>query len=350
MTEKLTMAVIGFGKSATRYHLPYLMLRTKLQVKWVYARHLNKRPAQQDFYQQQGVNFTDDVTTVLNDASVKLVTICLPPALHFEFAKRCLEAGKNVLVEKPFTSTVAEAQELFALAQQRGLLVMPYQNRRFDGEFLALQQVLQVGYLGEPLELESHFDHYRPDHTAKQGTPADGAFYGLGSHLVDQVVALFGRPQQVSYDIRAQQNPASTVDDYYDVSLFYPNFKATVKSSSLVAQPYPRFILHGTQGSFIKYGIDQQENDLKAGLTPAAAGFGDDSPKLFGELNYQNANGDWINKQLPTPRGDYGRVYDSLYDSILHGAAPLVSEEEAITDLEILAAGFSQLSPSIYQL
>ncbi|BAP86809.1 oxidoreductase (plasmid) [Paucilactobacillus hokkaidonensis JCM 18461] len=350
MTEKLTMAVIGFGKSATRYHLPYLMLRDNIQVKWVYARHLNKRPAEQEFYKQHHVQFTDNVTEVLSDPAVKLVTICLPPALHFAFAKRCLEAGKNVLVEKPFTSTVAEAKALFDLAAEHNLLVMPYQNRRFDGEFLALQQVLQVGYLGEPLELESHFDHFRPDPEVKQGAPEDGAFYGLGSHLVDQVVALFGRPQQVSYDIRAQQNPASTVDDYYDVSLFYPNFKATVKSSSLVAQPYPRFILHGTQGSFIKYGIDQQENDLKAGLTPAAAGFGEDSPKFFGELNYQNANGDWINKQLPTPRGDYGRVYDGLYESIIHGAAPLVSADEAITDLAILAAGFSQLSPSIYQL
>nr|SFZ88657.1 Putative oxidoreductase [Loigolactobacillus rennini] len=350
MSEKLTMAVIGFGKSATRYHLPYIMQRKNIQVKWIYAHHLNKRPETQKAYEQRGITFTDQIDTILTDPAVQLLTICLPPSLHFEFAKRGLTAGKNVLVEKPFTETVTEAKTLFELAAAKHLLVMPYQNRRFDGEFLALKQVLQTGYLGEPLELESHFDHYRPDPQIKHGAAIDGTFYGLGSHLIDQVVALFGRPQQVSYDIRAQQNPVSTVDDYYDVDLFYDNFKAIVKSSFLVAQPYPRFILHGTQGSFVKYGIDQQENDLKAGITPAATDFGLDSPKFYGELTYQNANGDWINKQLRTPRGDYGRVYDGLYASIIQGKAPLVTREQALTDLEILTAGIKQASPSIYRL
>ncbi|MDR0922251.1 MAG: oxidoreductase [Lactobacillales bacterium] len=343
----LTMGFIGFGKSTNRYHLPYINLRENIKVKTIMSRH--EKVELEQPYKEKGVNFVRTLDELLNDEEIQLVSICTPASTHYEFAKLAIEAGKNVLVEKPFCSTLGEAKELLKLGKTHGVMVMPYQNRRFDGDFLAVKQVLEQGFLGEPIELESHFDYYRKDNTEHIGTQVDGSFYGLGVHTIDRILALFGRPKTVSYDIRSIRN-ADSVDDYFDVSLFYGKLKAKVKTSHLVAKEYPQFILHGTKGSFIKYGPDQQENDLKAGIMPDAPNFGEDSPMYYGKVKYQNTNGDWIEKQIKTPIGDYGRVYDAVYDTLVNGAPKLVSDEEVLTNIEILEGGFKQPSPSAYHL
>ena len=165
--------------------------------------------------------------------------------------------------------------------------------------------------------------------------------------MLDQMLALFGKPESVAYDIRTIQNEASTLDDYYQMDLHYGKLKVTVKTNPLVAEPYPRFILHGTTGSYLKYDIDQQENDLKQGIMPDAPDFGEDTPDKFGHVKYHNKNGDWIEKQIPTVQGDYGRIYDTLYDSIMNGKPKLVSDEETLMDIEILEQGIKQPSPSV---
>jgi predicted dehydrogenase len=344
----LKSAFIGFGKSANRYHLPYVLLRENIQVKTIFDLRINEAVAAP--FRDKGVNFVTDLDELLNDEEIQLVTICTPPTTHYDLAKQSLEAGKNVIVEKPFTQTLAEAKELFALAAKKGLMIMPYQNRRFDGDFLALKQVVEQGYLGEPIEVESHFDNFRPDNTEHPGANSDGDFYGLGIHTMDRMISLFGRPDSVAYDIRNVQ-AENSVDDYFDVDLHYGrSFKVKVKTSHLVASSYPQFIFHGTKGSFIKYGPDQQENDLKAGIMPDAPGFGEDSPMYYAHVKYQNMNGDWIEKQIKTPAGDYGCVYDAAYETIVNGAPKLVSDEEALTNLEILENGFKNPSPSVYTL
>ncbi|OIJ14210.1 oxidoreductase [Anaerobacillus alkalilacustris] len=343
----LTMGIIGFGKSTNRYHLPYITLRQNIQVKSIF--NLRRKPDLEKNYTDFNIHFTTDLDSFLNDSDIQLVTICTPSSTHYEYAMKCLEHGKNVLVEKPFCTTVEEAKKLLEFADKKGLMIMPYQNRRFDGDFLAVKKVLEDGYLGEPIELESHFDYYRPDNSVYPGSSVDGSFYGLGVHTMDQVISLFGRPKHVSYDIRSIRNSES-IDDYYDVSLFYGKLKAIVKTSHLVKKEYPKFILHGTNGSFIKYGIDQQENDLKLGIMPGTENFGMDSPNQYGIVTYQNANGDWIEKQIPTPTGDYGRVYDACYETIINGAPRLVSNAEVLTIIEILEKGVSQPSPSTISL
>lgn len=342
------MGLIGFGKSANRYHLPYINLRKNIQVKTIY--NLSRNPELEQEYAEKGVDFTTDLEFLLNDNEIQLISICTPAHTHYELAKRAILAGKNVIVEKPFCSTLSETKELLNLGKEYNVMVMPFQNRRFDGDFLALKQVLEQGYVGEPLELETHFDYYRPTNTPNPGPIVEGTFFGLGIHTIDRIISLFGRPQKVAYDIRSVQNKGS-LDDYFDVDLHYSNqFKAKVKTSHLVAKSYPQIILHGTKGSFIKYGIDQQENDLKAGISPDAPGFGHDSPNQYGSLRYLNTNGDWIEKQIPTPVGDYGRVYDFAYDTIINGAPKLVSDEETITNIEILESGFIQENPSVFKL
>jgi predicted dehydrogenase len=159
---KINCAFAGFGKSATRYHLPYvLQRRDTFQVKTIFD--ITRRPDIEKEEAYQGIRFTSDLNDILHDESITLVTLCTPPQTHYDLAKRCLEHGKNVIVEKPFTRTLAEAQSLFALAAEKGLTVTPYQNRRFDSCFLAVKKVIDSGVLGKIVEFESHFDYFRPD-------------------------------------------------------------------------------------------------------------------------------------------------------------------------------------------
>ncbi|VFS62737.1 Uncharacterized oxidoreductase yhhX [Kluyvera cryocrescens] len=211
----LHCAFIGFGKSTTRYHLPYVLHR---KADWHVA-HIFRRSPKPDEQQPQyaHIHFTSELNDILHDPQVKLVVVCTHADSHFEYAKKALEAGKNVLVEKPFTPTVAEAKELFALAKSKGLTVSPYQNRRFDACFLTAKKAIESGKLGDIVEVESHFDYFRPDAPTQPGRPQDGAFYGLGVHTMDQIISLFGRPDHAAYDIRSLRNQANP-DDTFEAS------------------------------------------------------------------------------------------------------------------------------------
>lgn len=344
----VTMGFIGFGKSANRYHLPYITIRENLRVKKIFDLNINEALAAP--YREKGVEFTTEIDELLTDSEIELVTICTPAHTHYELAKKVIQAGKSVIVEKPFCDTLEHAKELFELGKERGVLVMPYQNRRFDGDYLAVKQVVEQGFLGQLNEVETHIDYYRPGSITEPGVKENGSFYGLGIHLMDRMIALFGRPDKVAYDIRNNE-VESGVDNYFDVDLHYGHtFKVKVKTNHVVASSYPRFILHGENGSFVKYGEDQQENDLKAGIMPGSPGFGEDSVMYYGIARYKNANGDWIEKQIKTPVGDYGRYYDAVYETLKNGAEPLVSQEEALTNIQILEAGFHQSSPSVYTM
>lgn len=341
----LHCAFIGFGKSTTRYHLPYVLHR---KGDWRVA-HIYRRSPKPDEGQPQyaHIHFTSELNDILADPQVKLVVVCTHADSHYEYAKKALEAGKNVLVEKPFTPTLAEAKALFALAKSKGLTVSPYQNRRFDSCFLTAKKAIESGKLGEIIEVESHFDYYRPDAPTQPGRPQDGAFYGLGVHTMDQIISLFGRPDHAAYDIRSLRNPANP-DDTFEAQLFYGNLKAIVKTSHLVKIDYPKFIVHGTKGSFVKYGIDQQETSLKAGIMPGDAGFAADDS--LAQLEYVNDAGETVKEQWTAERGDYGRVYDALYQTLTHGAPNFVKETEALTNMELLERGFEQPSPATISL
>lgn len=342
----LHCAFIGFGKSTTRYHLPYVLVRKdKFHVAHIFRR--NEKPDIEQQPEYNHIHFTSDLDEVLNDPQVKLVVVCTHADSHFDYAKRALEAGKNVLVEKPFTPTLAEANELFELAKAKGLTVTPYQNRRFDSCFLTMKKAIESGKLGDIIEIESHFDMYRPVAETKPGLPADGAFYGLGVHTMDQIISLFGRPDHVAYDIRSVRNKANP-DDTFEAQLFYGDMKAIVKTSHLVKIDYPKFLVHGIKGSFIKFGIDQQETSLKAYIMPGEPGFAADSS--VGVLEYVNDVGETVREELKPEAGDYGRVYDALYETIVNGKPNYVREIEALTNLEILERGFEQAAPSTVTL
>lgn len=339
---KLKMGFIGFGKTVNRYHLPYVLLRENIDVKMIYSR--TKKEELEATY--EGIQFTQELEPLLQDPEIKLVSVCTSHNSHFEFAKLSLEHGKHVLVEKPFATTLEEATELLRLAKEKNLVIMPFQNRRFDSDFLALQEVLHNQDVGDVVELESHFDYFRKEYPDFDGNYFDGAFYGLGVHVIDQIVSLFGRPQKVYYDIRSIRNKRNP-DDYFHVELFYDNFKAITKSNHLVKTPYPKFILHGTNGSFLKYGIDRQEECLKAGLMPQEIGFGLDPEESYGKVVFEDVAGTTYEKGIKTPLGDYGRVYDSLYETIINGKEKLVKDEELLTVMEILERGTKGENPKV---
>ncbi|MCM0583026.1 Gfo/Idh/MocA family oxidoreductase [Weissella diestrammenae] len=348
----LKIAYVGFGKSTNRYHLPYIQQRLdKFDVTRIYAPTLGKRPLDQAALEASGTRFTSDFTDILNDDALDLVVVVTPAPTHYQLVKQLLLAGQNVLVDKPMVTTIAELDDLLQIAKAQHCFLMPFQNRRFDSDYLTLQHVLQAGYVGRPVELELHMDHYRPTAGQLTGEQIDGTWYGHGVHLVDQIVGLFGRPEAATYDLRATRLTQATIEDQFEVNLHYANaFKATVQSTELAVTPYPKWRLVGTQGTFIKTTVDQQENDLKAGIMPGMAGFGLDAPQAYGHVTYYNQSGDRIEKDLPSIQGDYGRVYDNVYDVLVNGQTQLVTDEQMQTTIEILSRAFDEKGPHTEQL
>jgi predicted dehydrogenase len=337
----LNIAYVGYGKSANRYHIPYVRMRENFKITRVVTLHPGKRPGEQVAQEAMGTQFSSNLTDILNDTSIDLVVVVTPADSHYALVKELLLAGKNVLCDKPLVEHLKEARELVGLADDENCFLMPFQNRRFDSDYLTVKKVLATGVLGEMLDIEVTMDRYRPAHGVTSGGRVDGSWYGHGVHLADQMVALFGKPAGVQYDVRATRVAGSSIDDYFSVNLLYSRLRATVAASELAVVSRPKWTLYGSRGTFIKACVDQQENDLKMSIMPSADGFGLDAPQDFGRLVYYNQDGDRIERAVPTVAGDYGRVYDSIYETLVNGAPKLVSDDEMLTVIELLATGFN---------
>ena len=260
-----------------------------------------------------------------------LVVIASPNQTHFPIARQALETGRHVVVDKPFTVDVAEADELIRIARERQVVLTVFHNRRWDADFLTVRDVLPK--LGEILLFEANWDRFRP--AVKQGwrekpEPGSGVLNDLGPHLIDQALQLFGTPDAIDADIVAQREGA-LVDDYFDLGLHYGARRVCLRSSTLVAAPRPRFAVHGTSGSFIKHGLDPQESQLKSGMNPCDHDFGVDSN--HGSLIFPDGHAE----SVPTKRGNYLAFYEAVADAIGDGAPPPVSPEGARDGLALIA-------------
>ncbi|MCR5795109.1 MAG: Gfo/Idh/MocA family oxidoreductase [Solobacterium sp.] len=342
MPDKLTIAFIGNGKSTNRYHAPFVLTRNdKIRIKKIYARNLQKK----DWARIDGVEYTDDLDSVLHDDEIQCIVVTTPHNHHYDYAKMVLEAGKNCVCEKPFMETSAEAEELFALAKEKGLMLQCYQNRRFDGDFLTVQKVIESGKLGDLLELEMHFDYYRPEIPERVDffDPAFSYLYGHGCHTLDQVISYFGKPDRVHYDVR-QLLGEGRMNDYFDLDLYYGVLKVSVKSSYFRVRQRPSFIIYGKKGMFEKYAKDKQEADLKKFYLPLGhPDFGKDLPEEYGTLIYYDEAGDYHEEKVETVQGDYGRYYDALYETLINGKEVLVKPEETLLQLRMLETGVKDL-------
>jgi predicted dehydrogenase len=244
-----------------------------------------------------------------------------------------------VLVEKPFTATVAEAEELIALAQKQGKQLFVFQNRRFDSDFLTVRQLIEQGLLGDIRRYEAHYNRYVPTLSAKKWkeeiTPSSGILYGLGPHIIDQTIALFGSPKSV-WGQRFSERTGSIIDDAFDVHLDYGKTKVHLSASLMVREDTPRYVIHGTKGSFVKYGIDPQEDHLKAGLMPDMKGFGVETPQYRGVLNAE-IGGLPFRGTIETRAGNWGILFQNIADVILHGQKPLVPMADVVAQVRIMS-------------
>jgi predicted dehydrogenase len=249
-----------------------------------------------------------------------------------------LLAGRHVVIDKPFATTYAEAAELVALAEKCGRLLSVYHSRRFDGDFKTVRNLVASGALGRIVLYESHYDRYRlqlrPGAWREQAGAGSGVWFDLGPHLIDQALTLFGTPEAVSADVRVERDGA-VVDDAFDVTLMYPRVRVFLRGTMLSSKPAPHFLIHGTKGSFVKYGLDPQENALKRGEIPEGSDWGKEAPEAWGTLSL--IDGDKLSERIiPTEPGDYREYYENVRDAILGNAALAVTPQAALSVMRVI--------------
>jgi predicted dehydrogenase len=316
--QPISTAIVSFGISSRTFHAPFLTTLPGFALDAVVERSANDAAARYPWVRTYRT-FSD----LLLDDGIELVVITSPNETHFPYAKAALEAGKHVVVEKPFTNHASEARELCALAEKTGRVCSVYHNRRYVADFHTMKDLLDRGMLGELHTFTAHYDRYRPDPRTyglwrEVPQPGSGVLYDLGSHLIDQSLVLFGHPKRILADIR-RQKPYSQVDDYFDIQLDYGFLKVTLHSSMLVREMGPRYQLHGTKGSYIKHGEDSQEDRLKAGELPVGDNWCHEPDEYAGMLHTE-AEGKIIRERYKSLKGDFGDYYRNLHKTIREGA------------------------------
>lgn len=344
----LNVAFIGNGKSANRYHAPYVLSRPdKFRIKRIWDYHLGSSP----WAPIDGVSYTDDLEEVLSDDTIDLVVINTPVD-HYGYVKKALEHGRNVVGEKPFADTLEQAEEMFDLAREKGVFLSAYQNRRYDSDFLTVQEVIKSGKIGDVFEIVEHFDYWRPEFPPSIHPTGVGQSmtYWHSVHTVDQAISLFGKPDHEVYDV-GQTLGAGAFNDRFDVDLFYQpapgiaagGLKYSVCASYFRARQRPSFEVYGTKGTFIKEKMDRQEEHLKLFYLPADHDdFGLDRPEDYGTLTYYE-DGVYHEEKVPTVRGDYAYFYDNVYDVLVNGAKQVVRPEQTLEVIRIIETAIGRL-------
>ena len=330
---EIQVGLIGYGMAARVFHAPVIRSVAGLRLKKVVERHGDES---RDLYPP--VEVVRDAAALLQDEEIELVVIATPNSSHFELARQSLLARKHVVVEKPFTVTSAQAQDLIELAREQERIISVNQNRRWDGDFQTVRKILEGKLLGRLIEFESHYDRFRnsprPGAWREQEGEGSGILYDLGSHLIDQAQVLFGLPEKITADLRIQREFAKATDNF-ELILHYDGLKVALRAGMLVRGRSPRFILHGSRGSFLKYGIDPQEEALKQGRLPSEPGWGQEPKERWGRL-ITEASGLNLRGRVETIAGCYQAFYRNIADAIGGRAELAVKPEEARNTIRII--------------
>jgi scyllo-inositol 2-dehydrogenase (NADP+) len=332
MAERIQVGIIGYGMASRVFHAPVIESVPGLWLKKVVQRHGDESRKRYPW-----AEVVRDATDLFQDDEIGLVVIATPNNTHFDLAQQALLAGKHVVVDKPFTTTSTEAQELIDLSRKQNRLISVFQNRRWDGDFQTVQKLVDSNLLGRIVEYESHFDRFRNVprvNWREQEVAGSGILFDLGSHLIDQALVLFGLPGMVTADIRIQRDTARVADNF-ELILHYDALKVTLKSGVLVRELGPRFTLHGTEGSYVKYGLDPQEEALMRGLTPTEMNWGQEPKERWGKLNTQ-IDGLHFEGSVETIAGSYQAYYQNIVDAINGRAKLAVKPEEAKNTIRII--------------
>ena len=333
--KKIKTALLSYGMSGKVFHAPFLKLHEGFELIGSWER--SKKLIQDDY--PETTSFPT-IESILEDDTIALVVVNTPVATHFEYAKKALLAGKHIIVEKAFTTTVAEAEELVALAKEKNVKLAVFQNRRWDSDLKTVQKVLNDQLLGEIVEAEFHFDRYNPSLSAKshKETANDGAgvLKDLGPHLIDQALYLFGMPTAVMGDIRITRQ-GSLVDDWIDIALYYTNLRVRLKAGFFVREANPAYTIHGKKGSFLKVRGDVQEDDLKDGKKPNRDTWGTEKPENEGLLHTQE-NDKEIREKVSSLQGNYYDFFDGVYHAIVDDEVIPVSGQDGVNVMKIIEA------------
>jgi scyllo-inositol 2-dehydrogenase (NADP+) len=330
------VGLIGFGLAGRAFHAPVISAVSGLRLAAILQRHGDEAAS---LYPTARI--VRDLDHLLALPDIRLIVVATPNDTHYGLAQKCLESGRDVVVDKPFTTTHDEAQNLVRLAKARGRFLTVYQNRRFDGDFQSVQEIVASGALGRVVRFESNYDRLRPQ--LKPGAwrersgPGTGVFFDLAPHLIDHALLLLGLPEAITADIRREREHAAA-DDSFDLTLHYSDgVRAVLRATMLAVSPRPRFILQGTRGAYFKQAFDWQEPKLRAGRipwkeTPTPAEVEQNS----GVLTLADADGSVTERRVPAGSRDFRDFYTNVREVLLGKAEPAVSTEHALTVMRIL--------------
>lgn len=333
MSDAIRVGLIGYGYASKTFHAPLISGTPGMELSTVVS-----SDAQKVLADWPATQVVASANSLYADPDIDLIVIPTPNDTHFPLARAALEAGKHVIVDKPFTVTLSQARELDAIARSRGRLLSVFHNRRWDSDFLTLKALIAAGDLGEVSYFESHFDRFRPqvrDRWREQGGPGSGIWYDLGPHLLDQAVNLFGLPVSIAVDL-AQQRPGAQATDYFHAVLIYPQRRVILHSTLLAAAETARYIVHGSRGSYVKYGLDPQEERLKSGERLPQEDWGYDMrdgilTRVEGQERVEET---WLT--LP---GNYPAYYAAIRDALNGSGENPVPASQAIQIMELIELG-----------
>ncbi|MCX8956070.1 oxidoreductase [Erwinia psidii] len=334
MSEKIRVGLVGYGFASKTFHAPLIVGTAGLELSVVSSSNATKVHAD-----WPAARVVADPQALFEDPSLQLVVIPTPNDTHFPLARAALNAGKHVVVDKPFTVTLSQARELGMLAKAKGLMLSVFHNRRWDSDFLTLKNLLAQGTLGDVRYFESHFDRFRPevrDRWREQKGVGSGLWYDLAPHLIDQALQLFGSPVAINVDM-TDLRPGAQTTDYFHAVLTWPQRRVVLHASMLVAAESPRYQVHGTKGSYVKWGLDPQEDCLKSGARLPKEAWGYDMRD--GVVTSVSDNGMLVEETLLTIPGNYPAYYAGMRDAILGNGNNPVTAEEAIQVMELIELG-----------
>lgn len=332
--RQINVALCAFGMSGRVFHAPFIHAHPGLNLYGVLERSKNTAT---EIY--PNIKTFRSIEELLADDNIDLVVVNTPSITHVAFAAQALQHSKHVIVEKPFTATAADANELIALASAYNKLLSVFHNRRYDSDFLTVKKIIQSGSLGQIKEASIHYDRFTPALSPKphkeEPTPAVGILYDLGSHLIDSALQLFGTPDAVFADIMRMREHTQ-VDDYFEILFYYPGSRVRLKATFFAKEPQG-FTIHGTKGSFIKSRSDTQEKDLQASKPVTDADWGLEPASAYGTLHCEQ-DGNFTISQVASERGNYATYYEAIYQALQNGKPLPVTAEEGREVIRIIEA------------
>ena len=335
MQKKINTGIASFGLSGRVFHAPFLEAHPGFELKGIVERHQNN--SRKEYADTQLYRSFEELLT--ND-KIDLIVVNTPVQTHFEYTQMALKAGKHVIVEKPFTVTAQEAEILCQLANEKNAKAIVYQNRRYDGDFFAIKKMVDSKQLGILKEVEMRFDRYRPEKSSKQHKeapiPGAGILHDIGSHLLDQALVLFGKPQAIFADIAVLRLDGEA-NDYFEMVLMYQNgLRVRLKSTVFALGKTYEYVLHGSNGSYLQKRSDEQELALTAGTKPNMKTWMPPNKVTDGEWYlYKNEKVQHQNTQAS--QGNYMHFYSDVYEYIINNAANPVPFSDAVQSMQLIS-------------